>query len=806
MTVDDEERQLRSAALKNAEAILVARQKVERELIAAKEALERKSEELWQQREQFRVTLSSIGDAVITTDTQACITFMNPVAEAMTGWSLAQALGRSLSEVFQIINEDTRAPVASPVDDVLRTGTVIGLANHTSLVRKDGAIVGIEDSAAPIRSTAGHISGCVMVFHDVTQRRRTERALRANEDRLRDSARRLQLAMSAGDMGDWVWESETNLMSLSPRAAQIFGLPANVPVSRDQLRALVPAEDGIRTKLEFDRSLLERTDYRVEFRVIRDGRETLWVGAQGRGVYADDGSVVGMIGVVQDITKRQQSEELRGRLAAVVESSTDAVISKTLEGIITTWNLGAERLFGYKADEVIGKPVTLLIPPSHLNEEPAILDRVKGGDAVEPYPTVRKRKDGKLIDVSLAVSPIRDSYGRIIGASKIVRDITHQKKVEEALRETDKRKDEFLATLAHELRNPLAPIRQAALISQSPGATDAQKRWSHEVISRQVQHMALLLDDLLDISRITRGTLALRMQPTDLATIVDAAVETARPSIDAKRHAFSVQMPRERVPFSADPMRLAQVLANLLTNAAKYTDPDGRIGLQATVEDGFVTIGVADNGIGIPQEAMGNLFSMFSQVKSSKDRSEGGLGIGLALAKGLVELHGGTIEARSAGVERGSEFIVRLPVRIQQVRQTEEPARAGAERVLRRRVLIADDNRDAAESLAMLLQMEGHEVAVVHDGREAVAAFEQMRPDAALLDIGMPGLNGYEIARTIRRSPFGRDITLIAVTGWGQDNDKAQAAEAGFNHHFTKPVEPDAITELLARPAQPPAR
>jgi len=243
------------------------------------------------------------------------------------------------------------------------------------------------------------------------------------------------------------------------------------------------------------------------------------------------------------------------------------------------------------------------------------------------------------------------------------------------------------------------------------------------------------------------------------------------------------------------------VLSNLLTNAAKYTDPDGRIGLTASCADGMITISVTDTGIGIPPEAMGSLFGMFSQVRSSKDRSEGGLGIGLALAKGVIELHGGTIEAHSAGTERGSEFIIRLPLRREQARQAQPSARPGPERALRRRVLIADDNRDAAESLAMLLQMEGHEVTVVHDGREAITAFDKMRPDAALLDIGMPGLNGYEIARSIRRAPHGRDVTLIAVTGWGQENDKAQASEAGFNHHFTKPVEPEAITALLSRPA-----
>ena len=604
MTEEEEEKQLRAVALKNAEAILAARLRMDRELLGAKEALERKSEELWQQREQFRVTLASIGDAVITTDTQALVTFMNPVAEAMTGWLQADALGRSVDEVFRVVNEETRAAVPNPVKEVLRTGMVVGLASHTSLIRKDGAVVAVEDSAAPIRDTAGNISGCVMVFHDVTQRRRAERALRANEDRLRDSARRLQLAMSAGDMGDWVWEAETNLMSLSPRAAQIFGLPANAPVSRDQLRALVPPEDGLRTKLEFDRALLDKTDYKVEFRVLRAVGPALWVAARGRGVYADGGEVVGMIGMIHDVTERRQAEELRGRLAAVVESSSDGIISKTLESIITTWNHGAERLFGYEAGEVIGRSITLLIPPDHIDEETAILERIKAGSDVEPYPTVRVRKDGSLVDVSLAISPIRDSLGRIIGASKIARDITGPKLAEGVLRETDKRKDEFLATLAHELRNPLAPIRQATLIAQSPSATDSQKRWSHEVINRQVHNMALLLDDLLDISRITRGTLALRTQLTDLASIVDAAVETARPVIDAKRHTFSVQLPTERIELAADPMRLAQVLSNLLTNAAKYTDPDGRIGLIASRESDVITISVTDTGIGIPPDAM----------------------------------------------------------------------------------------------------------------------------------------------------------------------------------------------------------
>ncbi len=365
-------------------------------------------------------------------------------------------------------------------------------------------------------------------------------------------------------------------------------------------------------------------------------------------------------------------------------------------------------------------------------------------------------------------------------------------------RDADRRKDEFLATLAHELRNPLAPIRQAALISKAPGATDAQKRWSHDVIDRQVQHMSLLLDDLLDISRVTRGTLALRMQPTDLTTVIENAVETARPTIDGKRHNLSVDVPAEPIQFVADPLRVAQVLSNLLTNAAKYTDPEGQIRVTARCEGDNVVIRVADSGIGISAAALPKVFNMFSQVHSTTDRSEGGLGIGLALAQGLIELHGGSIEAQSAGLGCGSEFTVRLPRRalseVPAAARKTTPASAAS---LRRRILIADDNRDSAETLAALLRMEGHEVTSVHDGPVALSVFGEFKPDVALLDIGMPGLTGYEVARKMRQTPLGSAIKLIAITGWGQDIDKERAYAAGFDLHLTKPVDPHRLAELL---------
>ena len=367
----------------------------------------------------------------------------------------------------------------------------------------------------------------------------------------------------------------------------------------------------------------------------------------------------------------------------------------------------------------------------------------------------------------------------------------------DSLRDADRRKDEFLATLAHELRNPLAPVRQAAAISRAPGATDAQKRWSHEVIDRQVQQMALLLDDLLDVSRITRGMLQLRKAAAELGAVVDAAVETVRPLIDARRHTLRIELPVEPVAFEVDPLRVAQVIANLLGNAAKYTEPGGRIELVGRRVDDEVELRVTDNGIGLRQETMGEIFEMFTQLRA-EDRSAGGLGIGLALAKGLVGLHGGSIEVSSEGPGRGSTFVVRLPVGKVQPALAVVPAPGQNGSEAARRILVADDNRDAAESLAELLRMNGHEVTVAFDGESALDEFARVHPQVALLDIGMPKMDGNAVATAIRRTSAGHGVTLVAITGWGQEKDRSQAMAAGFDHHLTKPVDPDRVQELLA--------
>jgi PAS domain S-box-containing protein len=685
MTQEDKERtesrQLRAVALKNVERIQIARQRAEQELLAANEALQRRTEELERQREWFAVTLGSIGDAVITADISGNVTFLNPIAESLTGWPNGEAVGQPLESVFRIIDEDTRQPAANPVSQVLRLGKSVGLANHSSLIRRDDTERSIEDSAAPIRDRAGLVIGAVMVFRDVTEQRQAQKELRRSE------------------------------------------------------RLLADFFDNAAVGLH-------------------------WVGPDGT-------------------------------ILRVNQTELDLV--------------------GYAKEEYVGRHITEFHADRPVIDD--ILQRLSCGECLQNYEARLRCKDGGTKHVLISSNVLREN-GEFIHTRCFTRDITAQKEAEIALREeiatreraeaalrdADRRKDEFLATLAHELRNPLSPIRQAAMISQSPGATEAQKRWSHEVISRQVHHMSLLLDDLLDISRVTRGTLELRIEMTELAAVVDAAIETARPLIDTKRHELHLELPPKEVTIAADPLRLAQILSNLLTNAAKYTDPGGEIRVRIAIGVAEIEIEVSDNGIGLSPEGIARVFLMFSQVRSSHDRAEGGLGIGLALTKGLIELHGGRIEARSAGLGKGSQFVVRLPRRT--IRASRESANGGSfsgAEAAKRRVLIADDNLDAAESLAILLRLDGHAVVLASTGREAVSRFEEGLPEVVVLDIGMPELDGYEVARQIRRTSAGREALLIALTGWGQAADKERALAAGFDHHFTKPVAPDQLQRLLQR-------
>ena len=370
---------------------------------------------------------------------------------------------------------------------------------------------------------------------------------------------------------------------------------------------------------------------------------------------------------------------------------------------------------------------------------------------------------------------------------------------EEALKDADRRKDEFLATLAHELRNPLAPVRNAVEILRMKGPDIPELHWARDIIDRQTQAMARLIDDLMDISRINLGKLKLKREQVELANIVQGAIETSRPLIENMGHELTMTLPPGLVIVDADRTRLAQVFLNLLNNAAKYTERGGRIDLRAELQGSDVVVSVTDSGIGIPADKLPTIFEMFSQVEGALSRSQGGLGIGLCLVKRLVEMHGGSVEAQSGGPGQGSEFVVRLPIVVEQTypRQASDDGDK-AQPTSDLRILVVDDNRDAAESLAMLLKMMGNNIHTAHDGEEAVTAAREFQPNVVLCDIGLPKLNGYEACRQMKAQAWDKNMILIAVTGWGQDDDRRKSEAAGFDHHMVKPVDPQALMKLLA--------
>ncbi len=396
-------------------------------------------------------------------------------------------------------------------------------------------------------------------------------------------------------------------------------------------------------------------------------------------------------------------------------------------------------------------------------------------------------------------APVRDGDGNVIAGLAVTVDITDRKRTETALRDAERRKDEFLATLAHELRNPLAPIRNAVGAFKAVGLADPALVRARDVIDRQVDVMARLLDDLLDVARVQRGKLELREQTIELASVLASAVETSRPLIDSAGHELVIQLPPDPVMLHGDAVRLAQVFANLLNNAAKYTPRGGHIRLGAQVAGSSVVVTVADDGIGMPAEMLPRLFEIFSQAQPALERSQGGLGVGLSLVRGLVELHGGTIEAHSAGPTRGAEFVVRLPVSAMQPDHAAAAAPGKTEVVPApaSRLLIVDDIVDSADSLAMLLELMGHEVHTAYEAGQAMALAATLRPDVMLIDIGMPQVNGYDLCRQLRQQPWGREMCLIAVTGWAQEEDRLRASAAGFDRHMVKPVDADALESLL---------
>ncbi|MCK0510990.1 hybrid sensor histidine kinase/response regulator [Aromatoleum buckelii] len=647
------------------------------------ESLHRYRRRAEQREDVLRVTLASVGDGVITTDPEGQVRYLNPVAEALTGWRVAEARGAALETVFRIVREDTREPVENPCARALLDGTIVGLANHTLLITRDGAERPIDDSASPIRDRHGRVFGCVLIFRDVSSRRNTETALRRRETELRERHDELQNIYDTNPAGMALLDRDLRFVRINRRLAEMNGLPAEAHIGRTVREVVPSAADKVEPGLR---------------RVLQTG------------------------------------EPLTG-VELTCETSARPGVERTW---LESWH------------------------------------------------------------------PLRGANGVLAGINIVAVEITDRKRDElriyelmTELKDADRRKDEFLATLAHELRGPLAPLSNMIGAMKLAEGDPELLRQARETMERQLAQMVRLVDDLLDVARITRDKLELRMARVELASVMYQAAETSRPLAQALRHEIVVRPPSEPIYLHADPVRLTQVFSNLLNNACKYTEPDGRVTISAERDGNDALVTVHDTGIGIPADKLESVFEMFSQVDHALDRSQGGLGIGLMLVKRLVELHGGTVRAASEGAGKGSEFTVRLPILVGELPPPPE-ARGAPSPALPRRVLIVDDNADSAQSLATLLGISGHAAHVALDGLDALRLAEALRPDVILLDIGLPGLNGYEVCRRMREQPWGKDILVVAMTGWGQDEDRRRSRDSGFDHHLVKPIDYAELAQLLA--------
>lgn len=962
---ENEDNLLRSVALQDANAILLAPQPAEQELRQAKEALR-------QQSEWLRIVLSSIGDAVIATDAEGRVSFMNGVAEALTGWPQSEAVGRPLPEVFRIVNEHTWRSAENPALRARREGTVAGLANHPILIARDGTEKPIDDRAAPMRGTDGTAIGSVLVFRDVTERNRTDEHLRASEGRHRflaelgDATQALtdpsammaaiarllaeylgvdrcayaeveneEVFVITGDhsvgvpsiVGRWPvaafgaectrlmlanepyvvddvdndprittadlpayrathiqaviciplhkdgtftaamavhqrtprrWTNAevqivTTVVARSWEALERTRVTRNLRESEARFRRLAAASIIGVIRWDLDRSLIldandeflrmtgyDRADLaagRLNFRTmtppewaernevgIHELRSKGVGGAYEKEYFRKDGERVPIIIVgvrfedspsegmsfVLDITERKRAEQELARLTAesererrlyetILSSTPDLVYVFGLDHRFTYANKALLNMWGRTWDDAIGKNcLELGYPDWHAAMHDREIEHVVATKLPIRGEVPFTGAPGRRIYDYIFV-PVIGANGEVEAVAGTTRDVTERKQAEEDLKAADRKKDEFLALLAHELRNPLAPIRNGLQVMRlAPGDPEAITR-ARTMMDRQLAHMVRLIDDLMDVSRISRNKLELRRSRVLLADIVNSAVETARPLIDAAGHVLTVSLPAPPIHLDADLTRLAQVFGNLLTNSAKYTEPGGRIWLTAQPRDGTVLVSVRDNGIGIPAESLESIFDMFSQVDRSIERSAGGLGIGLALVKGLVEMHGGAVAAASGGHGQGSTFTVTLPILEKPIDSTATETMDGEQAATapKRRVLVVDDNRDGADSLAMMLRLMNNEVRTANDGIEAVATAEAFRPEVILMDVAMPKLNGLDATRRIRAKEWGRRATIIALTGWGQDGDRERSREAGCDGHLVKPVNLPELEEVL---------
>jgi PAS domain S-box-containing protein len=876
-----------------------------------------------EQREALRVTLASIGDAVITTDERGRVTFLNELAAALTGWSREAAVGQPLADVFDVIGEEARARGGSAADAAFLPDGASSLPRHKVLVNRNGGLRAIDENSTPIRGSDGSVVGAVRVFRDITARRelddrllRSERdladffenaavgmhwvgpdgtVLRANhaelqllgysaeeyvghhvaefhadrdvinsilaklergqtlrevparlkckdgtikdvlisssvyrengrfihtrcftvdvtsrkraENALRESEQRFRLMADSAPVLIWVSGSDGNCTWCNRIWLEFVGRTLGQELG-DGWTENVHVDDRpacLRTRSEASKA---RQPFSTEYRVRHRSGEYRWLLDSGVPRLGPDGEFAGYIGSCIDITERKRIEAAlrrsESRFRRLADANLIGVGFGDGRGNVTYVNDEMLRMMGQRREDFEAGRVNWRqsIAPEFQDVYRSTTERLVKEGSVTGYEKAFIRPDGErtyYLGAAALLEPGSDAHVRIaLDLTQLKHAQREREGLLERLREADRRKDEFLATLAHELRNPLAPLKNSLEIVKRAHANVDLLDHARETMERQLDHLVRLVDDLLDVSRITHNRLELRRSLCELRPIVEQAIQTIQALADARALRLSIEMPDAPIHLSADGVRLTQVFINLLENACKYTEPGGRVRLTVECSGSDAVVTVDDTGMGIDGNMLPLIFDMFVRHDQSLERNQGGLGLGLTLVRRLLDLHGGTIEAASEGPGRGSRFTVRLPRAEKAVRLPAVPVDPQTAAVAYR-ILVVDDNRDATESLTTLLQLTGHDTRSAPNGRLALEIAEGFRPEVILLDLGLPELNGYEVARRVRARPWGSNVALIALTGWGQEDDRRKSAEAGFDAHLVKPVNHGQLMEMLAR-------